>query len=308
MMRLFVDPTELAPQSRLEKAVAGVAIPLPGLETRTGADLLLTLSKAPLTADSPDALLRIHCNAGILVQLKRRGDLMTAITTEQRLFYEVQKMAEWSSRSWLVVTGMLFEHQGKAIIGEVKGTASLHAASETVVAQVAGRPGLAFNAVDGAVDAWRYYGGYAKFLPDGHLMSWLKRQAQLVQAIMAGEVTELKPRGPQRELKAPTTASWISALFQGVGIKTAHAILSKLEEESKEGLLDRNNALPIDLITAITYILDYRAAVIPGITEEMIAGWRNHFGLLQTNGMYETLGVQYRDRETGAIWHWSRGE
>jgi len=66
--------------------------------------------------------------------------------------------------------------------------------------------------------------------------------------------------------------------------------------------------LPIDLITAITYILDYRAVVIPGITEEMITGWREHFGLLQTNGMYETLGVQYRDRDTGAIWHWSRGE
>ena len=306
MMRLFVDPTELAPQSRLEKAVAGVAIPLPGLEMRTGADLLLTLSKAPLTADSPDALLRMHCNAGILVQLKRRGDLMTAITTEQRLFYEVQKMVEWSVRSWLVVTGILFEHQGKAVIGEVKNTQQVGA--ETVIAEISGRAGLSFNAIDGAVDAWRYYGGYAKFLQDGHLMSWLTRQAQLVQAIINGEVTELKPRGPQRELKAPTTASWIAALFQGVGIKTAHAILSKLEEESKEGLLDRNNALPVDLITAITYILDYRAAVIPGITEEMISGWREHFGLLQTNGMYETLGVQYRDRDTGAIWHWNRGE
>ena len=168
-MRVFVDPTELRPGSRLPPAVAAVAEPLPQLEARTGADLLLSRLPIPISSDS---LLKRHCEEGLLAQLKRWSDLQNAITTEQRLFREIFEMRNWTPRPWLVVSGLLFPHQDKAVVGEIEQVSPI--SNGMVRMNAIGREGLAYAAVDAALDAFAYYGGYIKFLPDNDLLlPWL---------------------------------------------------------------------------------------------------------------------------------------
>ena len=159
-MQLYVDPTELAGHSCLPTVVAALAKPLPQLEARTGADLLLSILDIPI---SSDLLLQRHCTSGLLVQLKRHNDLQSSITTEQRLFHQLYKMKQWCERCWLVVTGVLLSSEQHAVIGEVgRETVS---AGGFVQTQVAGRQGIHYNAVSAALDAYAYYGGYVRFIP-----------------------------------------------------------------------------------------------------------------------------------------------
>lgn len=290
-MRLYADPTELASTSRLPPSVAEKANPLPRLEDRTGADLLLTILSAPLDSDK---LLRKHCETGILVQLKRFGDLQSAITTEDRLFREILSMRGWSERSWLVVTGLLFEEDGEAVVGEIEEKRSMR--NKMVKASVIGRRGLSFASLDAAIDAWRYYGGYAKFLPQGELGKWLTRQGKMLQRILEGRTRELRPRGPQRELRKPGRISWLAALFDGMGRKTAR----KVWEDRTKDWEELGWPGGPTLLDVMGYVTDYRAIAVPGISEKRIEKWRSHLGLEEDeSGIYETVEIGHRIRETG---------
>lgn len=292
-MQVFADPTELTEASRLPEDVVEVAKPLPRLEDRTGADLLLSISAAPLPPNS-DVLLRKHCEDGMLIQLKRHNDLQSAIVTEDRLFYEILNMREWCERAWLVVSGAMFSVNGKAVIGKVTDKKLLR--NSMARANLVGRTGLQYVAVDGALDAWRYYGGYAKFMTDNdELLGWLKRQARTLQAIKDGVVRELEPRSTQRELARPGRVAWLAALFDGIGHKTAKKIWDTLDERyGRDGWAG-------GLLEAIAYVTDYDAVEIPGITEDKVREWREHLGLTDHAGTYATIGVQWRNRETGKV-------
>lgn len=290
-MQLFADPTELVSASRLPEEVAEACTPLPLLEDRTGADLLLSILSVPLPSES-DSLLRKHCESGILVQLKRHNDLQSAIVTEDRLFYEILKMRQWCERAWLVVSGVLFSANGKAVIGEVKNKSLLR--NKMVKANVLGRQGLSYAAVDGALDAWRYYGGYAKLMSDNNeLMGWLKRQARVLEAIEEGQVRELAPRSTQRELQRPGKVSWLAALFDGIGRKTAAHIFEILEQREWD----------CSLLGAIRYVTDYDAVEIPGITEDRVREWRAHLGLKDHPGTYATIGIQWRNLDKNEVFY-----
>lgn len=299
-MRLFADPTELTSQSRLPKDVAEACEPLPHLEDLTGADLLLSIKPIPATTE---ALLRVHAQSGLLVQFKRWNDLQAAITTEQRLFYEIMKMREWTPRPWLLVTGALFAVNGQAVVGQVTGKSLKNG---TALATLSGRPGLSFASVDGALDAWAYYGGYVKQLSEPvSVLGWLQRQASILEKIESGEVTELTPRSVQRELVDATPVSWLAALFDGIGRKTAQAILERLRV-----LLRREPRL----YEAISYVTNYQSAEIPGITRERVGQWRAHLGLqLYPSSdcdpeIYDTLATEPRLMETGeTYWRWMPG-
>lgn len=296
-MRVFVDPTELRPGSRLPPAVAAVAEPLPQLEARTGADLLLSRLPIPIGSDE---LLRRHCQEGLLAQLKRWSDLQNAITTEQRLFREIFEMRNWTPRPWLVVSGLLFPHQDKAVVGKIEQVSPI--SNGMVRMNAIGREGLAYAAVDAALDAFAYYGGYIKFLPDNDLLlPWLERQAKALDDIAAGKVVHLRPRGPQRTLEGPTQITWLAALFDGIGEKTAAAVFERLKEL---------HIPDPTLYDAISFVTSFVATEIPGITEERVRSWRallglDRFGLPQDKGLpatYATMGLTYRLVETGEIY------
>lgn len=300
-MQVFVDPTELGQHSQLPQAVQKVAKPLAQLEERTGADLLLSIVGLPAASDT---LLARHCESGMLIQLKRWNDLQSAINTEQRLFYEVKRMRDWCSLAWLVVSGVLFDVNGKAVVGKLKDKRLFTA--QMAKATVSGRQGLAFNAVDGALDAFRLYGGYVKFIADNdNLLSWLERMAGLLEAIQAGEVKELQPRSILRELREPGPVAWLAGLFDGIGHKTAEAIFQRLLEIHGQ---------PATLYQAISYVTSYCAEEIPGITLRRIDDWRALLGLHRyasdsiTPALYETMGIEHRLVETGELyWRGSSG-
>lgn len=294
-MRIYVDPTELASTSRLSKDVAGVAIPLPHLEERTGADLLLSTLSIPCNAEN-DALLHKHCDAGLLAQLKRHDDLQASIT-DQRLFYEIFKMRQWTSRPWLVVTGAVLSSEGgKAVIADVEQ--SIQNPNRATYFEVYGREGLDFSAVDAALDAFTYYGGYVKFLQaEDFLMPWLQRQEKALLDIQSGKVKELMPRQAQRDIVGPTKVSWLASLFSGVGQKTAKAIFTKLEEIFGQ---------EAELYQAIAYLTNYASNEISGVTLADVEMWRDFIGLpkeLDGNPpLYATLGLEWRLKDTGEVY------
>jgi hypothetical protein len=296
-MRIFADPTELREGSTLPKDVAAVATPLPGLEEKTGADLLVSILDAPALSDT---LLHRHCNYGALIQLKRLNDLQSSIT-DQRLFYDILKMREWSPFPWLVVSGVMLHNDGKVIVGKVGNVKQMD--SKSLNMNVFGYAGLSYNAVDAALDAFAYYGGYIKQLPDDTLLlPWLKRQAEALQDIKDGKITELMPRSKWRDITGPSKVAWLASLFDGIGQKTAQAVYDKLAELT-------GNTAPT-LYQAVAYVTDYSATCIPGITQERVAGWREFLGLHAgeethlTPALYATLGIEWRLQETGEVyWH-----
>jgi hypothetical protein len=292
---IYADPTELRKGSRLPEDVALVAKPLPHLEDLTGADLLLTVHNYPATSEP---LLRKHCESGALIQLKRRADLAASISTEDRLRREIYKMRQWCERSWLVITGFPFHVNGRTVIGEIVKRELLKGKMARCTA--VGHIGMRYEAVDGAVDAWRYYGGYAKFIPDDSLLSgWLQRQTRLLVAIEEGKVSELPPRSVQRELVDSTKLSWLAALFDNIGRKTATLVYKELE---------RKFGREATLYEAVAYVLSYMATEIPGITAPRIASWRETFGLryLPENetypALYETPTTNWRVEDTGELY------
>ena len=188
-MRVFADPTELGSNSKLPQAVATVCEALPGLEARTGADLLITTLPIPA---SSDMLLERHLQSGMLVQLKRLNDLQSSIT-DSRLFHDILRMRESCALPWLVCTGVLTEFEGTAVMGNIETQRSM--ANNMVVINATGRQSLSYSAVSSALLAWRYYGGYVDILShDDLLLDWLERQAKALVDIMAGKITELSPR------------------------------------------------------------------------------------------------------------------
>ncbi|MBD3251298.1 hypothetical protein GF380_02380 [Candidatus Uhrbacteria bacterium] len=265
---------------------------LPGLEEQTGADMLISILSIPASSDT---LLRKHCESGALVQLKRWGDLQSAITTEQRLFHEVQAMTSWSRMSWLVVSGVIFPVNDRCAIGKIENVKLLRNNIARVTAR--GRKALAYNSVLGALLAWRIYGGYVEFLPDNDkLLSWCKLVARLLEAIDEGAHTELKPRSALRELREPGPVSWLAAMFKGIGRKTAEAVFLHLKEQTGQ---------PATLYQALAYVTSYRACDIPGITKERVAEWRHLLGLRYIEGtkinppMYQALALESLRVDTG---------
>ena len=268
-MRIFADPTELGSNSKLPKDVVAASTPLPGLEAKTGADLLVSVLSIPA---SSDMLLERHLQNGMLVQLKRHNDLQSSIT-DGRLFHEILKMREHCALPWLVVTGLITEFEDYAVIGEIESQREM--ANKMVNIQATGRRGLSYSAVNAALVAWRYFGGYVEMLPsDDLLLSWLERQAKAVQDILDGKATELYPRTPQRELCGPSRVTWLAMLFEGIGQRTAEKIYERLDNIKGE---------PATLFEAIQYATTYVATEIAGITTERITKWREHLGLKRKN-------------------------
>jgi hypothetical protein len=196
---------------------------------------------------------------------------------------------------------VLLHSTGKAINGKVESVRPM--VGNMMNFTVTGRTGLGYSAIDAALDAYAYYGGYIKQLPDDALLlPWLKRQAKALQEIQDGKITELMPRSKWRDITGPTKVAWLASLFDGIGQKTAEAVFDKIAELT-------GNTDPT-LYQAVAFVTDYNAATIPGITRERISGWREFLGLHAgeethlTPALYATLGIEWRLFDTGEVyWH-----
>ena len=150
-MIIYADPTELRQRSRLSQEVQDIARVLPGLEEKTGADLLVTPLEMPA---GTDYLLTKHCQQGLLIQRKTGGDLPSSVQ-DGRLYKSLHKMKEWTPMPWLVVCAHVFgKESGQSVID--------------------GRDSIQYSALIGALDWWSLRGGFYTILSgDQHLLWWL---------------------------------------------------------------------------------------------------------------------------------------
>src|SRR5512143_3765089 len=107
---LYYDPTEARDATRVPLQVIRSGLPLPGLETETGADFLLSPLSAPkMEAVRPESrasltALRKHCEAGLLIQRKSGLDLIGSLPALAAIQL---RMAKYSRAPWLLIIGTL---------------------------------------------------------------------------------------------------------------------------------------------------------------------------------------------------------
>lgn len=232
-MSIYGDSTELRQGTRLPPAVAAQCTELPGLEMVTGADLLITVGKAPPdvrclkgfgTTDLgegpgetvqncgltlPEALVahafKKACESGLLVQRKTGRDLASSVPNFSAI---LARMLVWTERPWLLFVGDLKESKGEAIID--------------------GRhTNFSYNAVQGALEAWQDRGGRVTFLSRDSLVApWVARWLDKLRMPRTEKV--LPPRriaqpiiGPESNVKP-----WRSTLmsFPDAGLELANRV------------------------------------------------------------------------------------
>lgn len=151
-MPIYIDPTEAREDTRLPQSVIKVCRVLPGLESMTGADMLVTgvsgtirnLIEYPAAARS---ILRYHCEHGaILIQRKSGMDFLQSIPHLKGILLRMQ---EWARPGgiWLLIT-------------------SLESAGDMVYERETREHGKTAASVQGAIDWWRLRGGITEILPD----------------------------------------------------------------------------------------------------------------------------------------------
>ena len=103
---LLIDHTEARHGTKLPANVIEHATVITGLEALTGADLILSpldtptlkaLTKCPASVQ----MLKIHCQAGCLIQRKSGSDFIGSISKLAEIEY---RMSQWGL-PWLLVTG-----------------------------------------------------------------------------------------------------------------------------------------------------------------------------------------------------------
>lgn len=158
---IFIDPSELRETSNLKRYIAELAyLPLPDLESRTGADVMVSPSGLPRPIN--DALLAMHIQQGAkLIQVKFGQDL-TASITDGRLTEALSRMLKSKAQSWQALL-LFVGHLG---YDSTQGMA-------TIDGQLSyGSVPMTWKAAQGALIFWVERGGSIDFpLPVGELMT-----------------------------------------------------------------------------------------------------------------------------------------
>lgn len=155
---IYIDHTEGRDNTRLSQSILDISKPIIGLETQTGADILITPLDEPLppNVNIPPAkpVLKRHCEAGMLIQRKSGGDLLGSIP---KLTDILQRMQQASPVCWLLICGRYENHDGK-IFCEGRPTEWL------------------WSSMKGATDAWQLRGGHLhEEFTDADGADWLAR-------------------------------------------------------------------------------------------------------------------------------------
>lgn len=260
-MTIFADPSELRLGTRLPAALVEACTPLPQLEARTGADLLISPVRAPVTTDH---LLRQHAQAGMLVQRKSGTDF-TASITDGRLFHSLAKMLEWTELPWLVLTGAIENRNGQAF---VDGWAT-----------------LPYMAVIGALDKWQARGGYITWLSsDNDLVAWVGGRLDFLRSIQDQPTKRLYQ---QRIIEADRVRQ-VLAMFPGLGPVRVDALLDKMADTGSD----------VTLVQALCWLTDYATDLSgTGIGEGTRRAVRQFCGLQESEDeigkLYEYFGSYF---------------
>lgn len=209
---MFIDPTEAREGTRLPAQIVERASALPDLEARTGADILITPLSMPVGTDH---LLRRHCQAGVLVQRKSGGDLVSSLT-DGRLYRSLAKMLDWTDKPWLAFAGTI----------EARGQMGI----------VDGRPSLSYAALIGALDWWQLRGGYLTILSDDQaLVGWVGHWLDRLRVLSEQPEKEIAREAQQKlALEGPTA---ILTALPGIGRERANALLDAAQNNPIRALV-----------------------------------------------------------------------
>lgn len=246
-MAYFIDPSETRKGTKMPVDAQEIFIELPGLEERTGADFLLSSLQMPA---ANDALLRRHCEAGILVQRKSGLDLPSSII-DGRLSHSLGKMLEWCKRPWLLIVGNLTEQSGKVSVG--------------------GSPSnLTYGQVIAAVDWYQMRGGFVTILEDADkVYIWCLEQQERLIKVLGSPTKEIHERMPDQVLTWPPRP-WVRTLrtLPGIDIKLGDLIA------------EQSGSLAAALINLTSHYWLTEAGARPhGIGEKTIRRVRNYMGM-----------------------------
>lgn len=221
-MPIYADPSELRQGTRLPKGVVAATLPLPGLETRTGGDILITPLEKPLKDVRRDVLpvrimLRQHFDSGaVLVARKSGADLLNSLADLK----EVElRMLEWvgPGACWLVHTGV-YTVEGNAVT--VDGYASR----------------IKPQQVEAALFWWKRRGGHCKHLDsDDHIGAWLNEMLTYARRVMEEPVRYVVHKPAQALVKGKQ--DWVTtglAFPPGIGWKKRKAICESLKTDNLE--------------------------------------------------------------------------
>jgi ERCC4-type nuclease len=249
-MTIFIDPTESRDNTRLPQAIIESSQVLPGLESLTGADLLISPLSEPVIKSISDPMtlpqklaMDKHIKSGLLVQRKSGRDLTGSIPKLDDILYRMQ---QWTHRAWLlIIADIKCDHDSQCIIDGWES-------------------GYTWTAVDGALSWWQLRGGMLSILSKDILVApWVNGWLERLKRIETERFHQV--RHIQQNLLA---SDWKDTLmtFPGIGPEKALA------------LADANGSLAWSLC----YLSDEESPgilKIPGIGPETIRLARKRLGL-----------------------------
>ncbi len=183
-MKIFYDPTESRPGTRLSQGIIQAGTSLPGLERATGADLLVSpldiyLDAIDDTLPSQEAF-RHHCESGALIQRKNGMDLVGSIA---KLDSIQAKMQKWGNQTWLLVVGTFFcTETGQLSVDHYKTDFS-------------------YNAVIGALNWWQLRGGsVVQICSEVHVGAWVRLLVQALEKAADSKEKVVEPKTVMQRL------------------------------------------------------------------------------------------------------------
>lgn len=209
---IYYDPTEARDTSLLPQEIQVAGKPLQGLETLTGADLLLTrnqleFNNISLHAPQPIAnAFTAACRNGILIQRKSGLDLLSSLNKLNNIQL---KMSQFGGEYWLVATGFVAERGGVVVLDK-RVTKWRYS---TLMAKLA---------------TWQRRGGYLYLLPDDDYLVNFVATAEKWLTVPMEKVVAKRPL--QQNL---VPADWWERLtaVPGFGLSKAKALAEWLPEE-----------------------------------------------------------------------------
>lgn len=226
---------------------------LPGLESATGADMVLSVWDAPGTTKT---LRWEHVKRGVGIQLKRGTDLVSSVY-DGRLINQLTRMLEWWDELWLVhfcnVTLGTNYSKGNALFDEAPFTHS-------------DRP-FTYRAYLSTVRSWQRAGGYFIAIdPQYPFDRWVGEELER----MRDDKDERLVRRKQVHLIPLSKGEETLATFPKIGSTKAHAIWAALKEAGARQ----------SLIQALVWLTDgYCEQYVDGIGSKITQLARHHLGL-----------------------------
>lgn len=224
---------------------------LPGLESATGADMVLSIWDAPA---STKTLRWEHVKRGVGIQLKRGTDLVSSVY-DGRLINQLTRMLEWWDEPWLVhFCNATFNGKDAALFD-----GDLFTFSE--------RPAFTYRAYTSAKRNWQRAGGYFISIdPQYPFDRWAGEELER----MRDDKDERLVRRKQVHLVSLSKGEETLATFPKIGSTKAHAIWLALRKAGARQ----------SLIQALVWLTDgYCEQHVDGIGSKITALARHHLGL-----------------------------